>query len=93
MEYEKIPIGEIPISGNVEIEKISIHFFDNHLDDRWYECHIIQKIKMIWSGDIEINHTSKLRFRLSQDEVEQLKEKGLIKTKQVSPNINPLNFK
>ena len=38
---------------------------------------------MIWNEETEIKHLSKLRWNLKENEVEQLKEKGFIKTKMV----------
>jgi hypothetical protein len=54
-------------------------FDPNH--KRVYECEIILNIDMIWNEDININHKSRLRWVLKDDEVKQLQEKGLIKCK------------
>jgi hypothetical protein len=46
-------------------------------------------VNMIWNEEIEINHLSKLRWRLRDNEVEQLKKKGLIKIKMVVETDSP----
>jgi hypothetical protein len=75
---EKLKLDTIEIGGKIEVENISINMFDpNH--KRVYECEIILNIDMIWNEDININHKSRLRWVLNEDEVKQLKEKGLIR--------------
>lgn len=80
-EREKIPLGEVPVGGNIEIKSISFNAFDRHDKSVFYECQIIQDINMIVSGDIEINHTARLKFTLSDDVLEQMENKKLIKIK------------
>ena len=75
---EKLNLGTIEIGGKIEVENISINMFDpNH--KRVYECEMILNINMIWNNDIDINHKSRLRWILKDEEIEQLKDKGLIR--------------
>lgn len=77
---EKLKLGTIDVGGKIEVENISINMFDpNH--KRVYECEIILKIEMIWNNDININHKSRLRWVLKDNEVKELQEKGLIRCK------------
>lgn len=77
---EKLKLGNIEIGGKIEVENISINMFDpNHT--RVYECEIILNIDMIWNNDININHKSRLRWVLKDNEVKELQEKGLIRCK------------
>lgn len=79
-KVEKLKLGTIDIGGKIEVENISINMFDpNH--KRVYECEIILNIDMIWNEVININHKSRLRWVLKDDEVKQLQENGLIKLK------------
>lgn len=75
---EKLKVGEIEIGGKIEVSEISV----NRLEigsEIVYECQMFLDVNMIWNEEIEIKHLSKLRWRLKDDEVQQLKEKGLIK--------------
>lgn len=76
---ETFKVGEIEIGGKIKVGEISV----NRLEigsEIVYECHIFLDINMIWNEEVEIKHLSKLRWRLKDDEVKQLKEKGLCKT-------------
>lgn len=77
---EKLKLGTIEIGGKIEVENITINMFDPN-QKRVYECEIILNIDMIWNEDININHKSRLRWVLKDNEVKQLQEKGLIRCK------------
>ncbi len=77
--YRRDVIGNVEVGGKVTIKDISMHKYDNVNGKTWWEMHTHIHIKSIWSNDIEINHESKLRHILNDDEVKQLQEKGLIK--------------
>lgn len=78
-KWEKFPIGKVEVGGNVEIENISIHRFETINGEPWYEMQIIVQFNTIWNEDVKISHSTKLRHRLNFEEVENLKEKGIIK--------------
>jgi len=73
-------IGNIEIGGKINVGEISVNLLEIG-GQRIYECQMFLDVNMIWNNEIEINHLSKLRWRLKDSEVEQLKEKGLIKNK------------
>jgi hypothetical protein len=73
-------IGNIEIGGKINVGEISVNLLEIG-GQRVYECQMFLDVNMIWNDEIEINHLSKLRWRLKDSEVEQLKEKGLIKNK------------
>lgn len=75
---EKLKLGTIEIGGKIEVESISINIFDPN-QKRVYECEMILNIDMIWNDDININHKSRLRWILKDDEIKQLQENGLIR--------------
>lgn len=79
-EIEKLNLGTIEIGGKIEVENISINMFDPN-QKRVYECEIILNIAMVWNEDINVNHKSRLRWVLKDNEVKELQEKGLIKYK------------
>ena len=73
-------IGNIEIGGKINVGEISVNLLEIG-GQRVYECQMFLDVNMIWNDEIEINHLSKLRWRLKDSEVKQLKEKGLIKNK------------
>jgi len=77
-EIEKLKLGNIEIGGKINVGEISVNLLDIG-GERVYECQMFLNVNMIWNNEIEINHLSKLRWRLKDIEIEQLKEKGLIK--------------
>ncbi len=79
-EIEKLNLGTIEIGGKIEVENISINMFDPN-QKRVYECEMILNIAMVWNGNINVNHKSRLRWVLKDNEVKELQEKGLIKYK------------
>ena len=79
-EIEKLNLGTIEIDGKIEVENISINMFDPN-QKRVYECEMILNITMVWNEDINVNHKSRLRWVLKDNEVKELQEKGLIKYK------------
>lgn len=79
-EIEKLKLGTIEIGGKIEVENISINMFDPN-QKRVYECEMILNIAMVWNEDINVNHKSRLRWVLKDNEVKELQEKGLIKYK------------
>lgn len=85
-KWEKFPIGKVEVGGNVEIEDVSLHRFDDFNNVEWYEMQIIVHFKTIWNNDVKISHSTKLRHRLNFEEVENLKEKGIIKINAESLN-------
>jgi hypothetical protein len=82
---EKLRLGQIEIGGKINVVEISVNLLEIG-GQRIYECQMFLDVNMIWNDEIQINHLSKLRWRLQDNEVEQLKEKGLIKTKLVVEN-------
>lgn len=82
---ETLKIGNIEIGGKINVGEISVNLLEIG-GQRVYECQMFLDVNMIWNDEIQINHLSKLRWRLKDNEVEQLKEKGLIKTKLVVEN-------
>jgi len=75
---QKLKVGEIEIGGKIVVGEISV----NRLEigsEVVYECQMFLDVNMIWNNEIEVKHLSKLRWRLKDDEVKQLREKGLIK--------------
>ena len=82
---EKIKIGNIEIGGKINVESISIIILEVG-GNRNYECQLNLDIQMIWNEKTKINHLSKLRWNLKENEVKQLKENGFIKTKLVVEN-------
>jgi hypothetical protein len=82
---EKLKLGDIEIGGKITVESISINILEVG-GKRNYECQLTLDIQMIWNEETEIKHLSKLRWNLKENEVEQLKEKGFIKTKMVVEN-------
>jgi hypothetical protein len=82
---EKLRLGQIEIGGKINVGEISVNLLEIG-GQRIYECQMFLDVNMIWNDEIQINHLSKLRWRLQDNEVEQLKEKGLIKTKLVVEN-------
>lgn len=79
-EIEKLNLGTIEIGGKIEVQNISINMFDPN-QKRVYECEMILNIAMVWNEDINVNHKSRLRWVLKDNEVKELQEKGLIKYK------------
>jgi hypothetical protein len=79
---EKLKLGDIEIGGKITVESISINILEVE-GKRNYECQLTLDIQMIWNEKTEIKHLSKLRWNLKENEVEQLKENGFIKTKLV----------
>jgi hypothetical protein len=77
-EIEKLKLGSIEIGGKINVGEISVNLLEI-AGQRVYECQMFLDVNMIWNNEIEINHLSKLRWRLKDSEIEQLKEKGLIK--------------
>lgn len=75
-------VGKLPIDVTVRIEHLSyaIQKYDDSNGYIWYEIHQTLEITSI-IDDIEIKKISKLRQKLNDDEVQQIREKGLIKTK------------
>lgn len=82
---EKLKLGNIEIGGKINVESISVNILEVG-GKRNYECQLTLDINMIWNNEIEVKHLSKLRWNLKDIEVEQLQEKGLIKTKLVIEN-------
>lgn len=78
-KWEKFPIGKVEVGGSVEIENISIHRFETINGEPWYEMQIIVQFNTIWNEDVKISHSTNLKHRLNFEEVENLKEKGIIK--------------
>ena len=83
---EKLKLGNIEIGGKITVESISINILEVG-GKRNYECQLTLDVLMIWNEEIEIKHISKLRWNLKDTEVQQLQEKGLIKTKLVVENL------
>ena len=79
-EIEKLKLGNIEIGGKINVGEISINLLEIG-GQRVYECQMFLNVNMVWNNEIEINHLSKLRWRLKDNEIEQLKDKGLIKYK------------
>jgi hypothetical protein len=77
-KIEKLKLGNIEIGGKINVGEISVNLLEIG-GERVYECQMFLDVNMIWNNEIEINHLSKLRWRLKDIEIEQLKEKGLIK--------------
>ena len=78
-EWLTVPIGKIEIGGKVEIENISLHKFDSMHGNYWFEMQMIVHFRTVWSGDIPITHSTRLRHKLTLGEVEKLQEKGIIR--------------
>jgi hypothetical protein len=85
---EILKLGNIEIGGKIEVGEISVNLLEIG-GQRVYECQMFLDVNMIWNEEIEINHLSKLRWRLRDNEVEQLKKKGLIKIKMVVETDSP----
>ena len=85
---EILKLGNIEIGGKIEVGEISVNLLEI-FGQRVYECQMFLDVNMIWNEEIEINHLSKLRWRLRDNEVEQLKKKGLIKIKMVVETDSP----
>jgi hypothetical protein len=83
---EKLKLGEIKIGGKITVESISVNILEV-AGKRNYECQLTLDVLMIWNDEIENKHISKLRWNLKDTEVQQLQEKGLIKTKLVVENL------
>jgi len=77
-KIEKLKLGNIEIGGKIEVGEISVNLLEIG-GKRVYECQIFLDVNMLWNNEIQINHLSKLRWRLKDNEINQLKEKGLIK--------------
>lgn len=77
--WESLLVGTVQVGGSVEIENISIHRFETINGEPWYEMQIIVQFNTIWNEDVKISHSTSLKHRLNFEEVENLKEKGIIK--------------
>jgi|SRR5690625_684759 len=80
-EYERI--GSLPLDVVVEIKHkhFSINRFDDLNGNVWLEMRQTLEITTIFNKDVRIKKTSRLRQTLTTEEVERLKEKGIIQIK------------
>lgn len=78
-EWNQFLLGSVEIGGTVEIENISLHKLDSMNGRCWYEMQIIAHFRTVWADNIPITHSTRLRHRLTIEEVEKLQEKGIVK--------------
>lgn len=80
-EYERI--GSLPLDVVVEIKHkdFSVNRFDDLNGNVWFEMRQTLDITTIFNDDVRIKKTSRLRQILTAEEVEKLKEKGIIQIK------------
>lgn len=80
-EYERI--GSLPLDVVVEIKHkdFSVNRFDDLNGNVWFEMRQTLEITTIFNDDVRIKKTSRLRQTLTTEEVEKLKEKGIIQIK------------
>lgn len=80
-KWETLGKINVDVNGSIEVVDIRINMNDSTHRERWYEMALTLSIKTLWAGDVEIKHNTIVRHTLTYDEVETLKEKGLIKDK------------
>lgn len=78
-EWLSVPLGSVEVGGKVEIENISLHKFDSMHGNYWFEMQIIVHFRTIWNDRIPITHSTRLRHKLTFEEVEKLQQEGIIR--------------
>jgi hypothetical protein len=75
---EVLQLGSLEVGGKINVENVSFHCLEIG-GNRVYECQLILDINMIINDSTNINHLSKLRWKINDDKVEELKKNGFIK--------------
>lgn len=78
-KYKEVgSIGGLDVTIKIEVVDFGVHKYDDANNTPWYEIHTTLDVTMTFISDVVINRTSKLRQRLTPDEVEKFNEKGFI---------------
>jgi len=80
-DYERIGSLTLDVVVEIEHKEFSVNRFDDLNGKVWFEMRQTLEITTIFNDDVKIKKTSRLRQTLTTEEVERLKEKGIIQIK------------